>query len=87
MGEVIDLVKKNGGVNAASDPELRMHLVEEMADVLLAIDKKIEANTATNPDLHHNWEDRTYGFLPDMIVYNFIFLLNILVKYFYIRAV
>ena len=34
-GEVIDIVKKNGGTRAAEDPELRKHLVEEMADVLM----------------------------------------------------
>ena len=34
-GEVIDIVKKNGGEKAAGDPELRKHLVEEMADVLM----------------------------------------------------
>ena len=35
IGEVIDIVKKNGGEKAASDEELRKHLVEEMADVLM----------------------------------------------------
>ena len=34
-GEVIDIVKKNGGAKAAADPELRKDLVEEMADVLM----------------------------------------------------
>ena len=34
-GEVIDIIKKNGGPKAAADPELREHLVEEMADVLM----------------------------------------------------
>jgi NTP pyrophosphatase (non-canonical NTP hydrolase) len=34
-GEVIDIVKKNGGEKAAADPELRKDLVEEMADVLM----------------------------------------------------
>ena len=34
-GEVIDIVKKNGGEKAAEDPELRKDLVEEMADVLM----------------------------------------------------
>ena len=34
-GEVIDIVKKNGGTKAAQDPELRKDLVEEMADVLM----------------------------------------------------
>ena len=35
IGEVADIVKKNGGEEAVSDPELRAHLIEEMADVLM----------------------------------------------------
>ena len=35
IGEVIDIVKKNGGIEAASDTELRKALIEEMADVLM----------------------------------------------------
>ena len=35
IGEVIDIVKKNGGEKACQDAELRKHLVEEMADVLM----------------------------------------------------
>ena len=35
IGEVIDIVKKNGGTKAASDTQLRKALVEEMADVLM----------------------------------------------------
>ena len=35
IGEVIDIVKKNGGRDAAEVPELKAHLVEEMADVLM----------------------------------------------------
>ncbi len=35
IGEVIDIVKKHGGENAASDTELRKDLVEEMADVIM----------------------------------------------------
>ena len=35
IGEVIDIVKKNGDEKASSDEELRKHLVEEMADVLM----------------------------------------------------
>ena len=35
IGEVIDIVKKNGGEKATSDPILRESLVEEMADVLM----------------------------------------------------
>ena len=35
IGEVIDIVKKNGGTKSASDTQLRKALVEEMADVLM----------------------------------------------------
>lgn len=35
VGEVIDIVKKNGGEKACTDPEVRQDLIEEMADVLM----------------------------------------------------
>lgn len=35
IGEVIDIVKKNGGTKATSDDNLRKALVEELADVLM----------------------------------------------------
>ncbi|MBQ2956455.1 MAG: MazG-like family protein [Clostridia bacterium] len=35
IGEVIDIIKKNGDQAAVSNPELRNDLVEEMADVLM----------------------------------------------------
>ena len=35
IGEVIDIVKKNGGTKACTNEELRKDLVEEMADVLM----------------------------------------------------
>jgi len=35
IGEVVDIVKKNGGAKASTDPLLRKDLVEEMADVLM----------------------------------------------------
>ena len=35
MGEVIDIVKKNGGERACTDPEIRQDLIEEVADVLM----------------------------------------------------
>lgn len=35
IGEVIDIVKKHGGENAAADEALRKRLVEELADVLM----------------------------------------------------
>ena len=35
VGEVIDIVKKNGDLKAVEDAALREHLVEEIADVLM----------------------------------------------------
>ena len=35
IGEVIDIVKKYGGEKASKDTQLRKHLIEEMADVLM----------------------------------------------------
>ena len=35
IGEVIDIIKKNGGTIKTSDLEQRKHLIEEMADVLM----------------------------------------------------
>lgn len=35
VGEVIDIIKKNGHDKAVGDPKLRKQLVEEMADVLM----------------------------------------------------
>ena len=35
IGEVADIVKKNGDQKACNDVEIRKHLVEEMADVLM----------------------------------------------------
>ena len=35
VGEVIDIVKKNGDRKACEEEEVRQHLVEELADVLM----------------------------------------------------
>lgn len=35
VGEVIDIVKKNGGEKACTDKAIRSQLIEEMADVLM----------------------------------------------------
>lgn len=35
IGEVIDIIKKNGETKTLDDMELRRHFVEEMADVLM----------------------------------------------------
>ena len=35
IGEVIDIIKKNGDQKSVDDTQLRQHLIEEMADVLM----------------------------------------------------
>lgn len=35
VGEVIDIIKKNGDESAVGDAAVRQHLVEELADVLM----------------------------------------------------
>ena len=35
VGEVIDIIKKNGDKKSVEDSEIRRHLVEEMSDVLM----------------------------------------------------
>ena len=35
IGEVIDIIKKNGETKTLEDKELRHHLIEELADVLM----------------------------------------------------
>ena len=35
IGEVIDIIKKNGESKALEENDLRRHLIEEMADVLM----------------------------------------------------
>ena len=35
IGEVIDIIKQNGGTKASSDTEIRKDLIEELADVLM----------------------------------------------------
>ena len=35
IGEVIDIIKQNGGTKASSDTEIRKDLVEELSDVLM----------------------------------------------------
>ena len=35
IGEVVDIIKKHGGEAACREHELREHLVEELADVLM----------------------------------------------------
>ena len=44
IGEVIDIVKKNGGEKASRDDELRKQLIEELADAAVEIFASEENN-------------------------------------------
>ena len=54
IGEVVDIVKKNGGTKASTDPSLRKNLVEEMTEVLPY--RGIKSGSDYNPP----WESETH---------------------------
>ena len=58
IGEVIDIVKKNGGTKAATDTELRKHLVEEMADVLMFYNDAMLCYGITSDELKKAYVDK-----------------------------
>ena len=58
VGEVIDIVKKNGGTKACSDAELRSHLVEEMADVLMYYNDVMQCYGITADELKEAYENK-----------------------------
>lgn len=58
VGEVIDIVKKNGGTKACSDTELRSHLVEEMADVLMYYNDVMQCFGITADELKLAYESK-----------------------------
>ena len=58
IGEVIDIVKKNGGTKASEDPALREHLVEEMADVLMFYNDAMLCYGITAEELKQSYSDK-----------------------------
>lgn len=58
LGEVIDIVKKNGGQKACTDPELRRDLIEEMADVLMYYNDIMLCYGITEEELKHSYEEK-----------------------------
>lgn len=58
VGEVIDIVKKNGDQKAAEDPELREHLIEEMADVLMYYNDVLLCYGITAEELKNTYTDK-----------------------------
>ena len=58
IGEVVDIVKKNGGAKASTDPELRKALVEEMADVLMYYNDVMLCYGITSEELKKSYTDK-----------------------------
>ena len=55
IGEVIDIIKKHGGANAAADETLRKDLVEELADVLMYYNDVLLCYGITADELKHTY--------------------------------
>lgn len=58
IGEVIDIVKKNGGRKASEDPGLRKDLVEELADVLMYYNDVLLCYGITAEELKSAYTDK-----------------------------
>ena len=58
IGEVADIVKKHGHERAISDPQLRSHLVEEMADVLMYYGDIMLCYGITPQELKASYEEK-----------------------------
>ena len=54
-GEVIDIIKKHGGEAACQDIELREHLVEELADVLMYFNDVLLCYSVSPEELKHSY--------------------------------
>ena len=58
IGEVIDIVKKNGGTKASAEPELRARLVEELADVLMYYNDVLLCYGITAEELKNTYTEK-----------------------------
>ncbi len=58
IGEVIDIVKKNGGEKSCTDTELRKDLVEELADVLMYYNDVLLCYGITAEELKQTYETK-----------------------------
>ena len=55
IGEVIDIVKKHGGQAASTDENIRQHLIEEMADVLMYYNDVLMCYGITEEELKNTY--------------------------------
>ena len=74
IGEVIDIVKKNGDLAACNDVELRKQLVEEMADVLMYYNDVMLCYDISADELKQAYTDK---FEKICCVGKFIFFLSV----------
>ncbi len=58
IGEVVDIVKKNGGRNACEDEKLRSELIEEMADVLMYFNDVLLCYGITEEELKNAYTEK-----------------------------
>ncbi|MBQ9557113.1 MAG: nucleotide pyrophosphohydrolase [Clostridia bacterium] len=55
IGEVIDIIKKHGTEDACNDTELRKHLLEELADVLMYYNDVLLCFGISSEELKHSY--------------------------------
>jgi len=58
IGEVIDIVKKNGSQKVIEDTEIKAHLVEEMADVLMYYNDVLLCYGITSAELKRAYTEK-----------------------------
>lgn len=58
IGEVIDIIKKSSGVQASTDTEIRIHLIEELADVLMYYNDILLCYGVTSEELKKAYTDK-----------------------------
>lgn len=58
IGEVIDIVKKNGGERACTDSDLRKDLVEELSDVLMYFNDVLLCYGITAEELKESYREK-----------------------------
>lgn len=58
IGEVIDIVKKNGGTKACENEGIRKELVEEMADVLMYYNDVLLCYSITPEELKQSYAEK-----------------------------
>ncbi|MBR5949691.1 MAG: nucleotide pyrophosphohydrolase [Clostridia bacterium] len=56
VGEVIDIIKKHGGEKACGESEIRAHLIEELADVLMYYNDVLLCYGITSDELKQTYE-------------------------------